>query len=168
MCFQGIEDIEAIFLDISNLKFYVNPNAFKSMHNLRFLKIYSSNHGKHQGLGIYKSLESLPNELRPQSLGSPGGRPGVMLHPPSEGWRVHGGGLQPHKPVQRSPTRTRTSILRLTAARTAFVLWKKVVLEPDAVDRDRCVATDGVGREPVAARLAKHDARHQGDDLLPC
>lgn len=64
MCFQGIEDIEAIFLDISNLEFYVNPNAFKSIHNLRFLKIYSSNHGKHQGLGIYKSLESLPNELR--------------------------------------------------------------------------------------------------------
>ncbi|CDY07882.1 BnaC03g47400D [Brassica napus] len=61
---MGIEDIEAIFLDISNLKFYVNPNAFKSMRNLRFLKIYSSNHGKHQGLGIYKSLESLPNELR--------------------------------------------------------------------------------------------------------
>ncbi|XP_013622929.1 PREDICTED: disease resistance protein RRS1 isoform X2 [Brassica oleracea var. oleracea] len=61
---MGIEDIEAIFLDISNLEFYVNPNAFKSIHNLRFLKIYSSNHGKHQGLGIYKSLESLPNELR--------------------------------------------------------------------------------------------------------
>ncbi|KAG2298220.1 hypothetical protein Bca52824_034692 [Brassica carinata] len=61
---MGIEDIEAIFLDISNLKFYVNPNAFKSMHNLRFLRIYSSNHGKHQGLGIYKALESLPNELR--------------------------------------------------------------------------------------------------------
>lgn len=64
MCFQGVEDIEAIFLDITNLDFFVKPNAFKSMHNLRFLKIYGSNPEKHQGLRIHKALESIPNELR--------------------------------------------------------------------------------------------------------
>lgn len=64
LCFQGVEDIEAIFLDIFNLDFFVKPNAFKNMHNLRFLKIYNSNPGKHQGLRIRRALESLPNELR--------------------------------------------------------------------------------------------------------
>ncbi|CAA7021988.1 unnamed protein product [Microthlaspi erraticum] len=61
---KGVEDIEAIFLDTSNLDFFVKPYAFKSMHNLRFLKIYSSNPEKHQGLRLLKDLESLPNELR--------------------------------------------------------------------------------------------------------
>ncbi|KFK40092.1 hypothetical protein AALP_AA3G329500 [Arabis alpina] len=61
---KGVEDIEAIFLDIFNLDFFVKPNAFKNMHNLRFLKIYNSNPGKHQGLRIRKALESLPKELR--------------------------------------------------------------------------------------------------------
>uniref|UniRef100_A0A1J3CUJ9 Disease resistance protein RRS1 n=1 Tax=Noccaea caerulescens TaxID=107243 RepID=A0A1J3CUJ9_NOCCA len=61
---KGVEDIEAIFLDISNLEFLVKPNAFKNMHNLRFLKIYSSNSERHQGLCIRKAFESLPDELR--------------------------------------------------------------------------------------------------------
>ncbi|KAG7636426.1 Winged helix DNA-binding domain superfamily [Arabidopsis thaliana x Arabidopsis arenosa] len=57
-------DIEVIFLDMSNLKFFVKPDAFKSMHNLRFLKIYSSNPGKHQRIRFREALQSLPNELR--------------------------------------------------------------------------------------------------------
>lgn len=65
LCFQGTtEDIEVIFLDMSNLKFFVKPDAFKSMHNLRFLKIYSSNPGKHQRIRFREALQSLPNELR--------------------------------------------------------------------------------------------------------
>ncbi|CAH2051493.1 unnamed protein product [Thlaspi arvense] len=60
----GFEDTETIFLDISNLDFCVKANAFKNMHNLRFLKIYSSNNKNHQGLRIRKALESLPNGLR--------------------------------------------------------------------------------------------------------
>lgn len=62
--FQDVEDIEAIFLETSNLHCFVKPIAFKNMHNLRFLKIYSSNPEKHQGLRLHKTLESLPHELR--------------------------------------------------------------------------------------------------------
>lgn len=64
LIFQGSEDIEGIFLDISNMLFDVKPAAFINMLNLRFLKIYCPNYENLYGLCLPKGLQSLPNELR--------------------------------------------------------------------------------------------------------
>ncbi|KAG7532624.1 WRKY domain [Arabidopsis thaliana x Arabidopsis arenosa] len=62
---QGSEKIEGMFLDTSNLRFDVQPSAFKNMLNLRLLKIYCSNPEVHPVINFPKgSLHSLPNELR--------------------------------------------------------------------------------------------------------
>nr|WID60880.1 CHS3 protein [Arabidopsis thaliana] len=58
------EDIEGISLDILNLKFDVNPDSFKKMVNLRFLKVYHSHSNIVHGLNFPKGLSSLPCALR--------------------------------------------------------------------------------------------------------
>ncbi|CAF2247679.1 unnamed protein product [Brassica napus] len=60
----GTEDIEAIFLDASNLSFDVNSAAFEDMLSLRFLKIYCSSYEKDSRVRLPKGLEALSNELR--------------------------------------------------------------------------------------------------------
>ncbi|EFH43292.1 predicted protein [Arabidopsis lyrata subsp. lyrata] len=60
----GTEDIEGIFLDISNLIFDVKPGAFENMLSLRYLKIFCSSYETYFGLRLPKGLESLPYELR--------------------------------------------------------------------------------------------------------
>ncbi|AED95222.1 Disease resistance protein (TIR-NBS-LRR class) [Arabidopsis thaliana] len=62
---QGSEEIEGLFLDTSNLRFDLQPSAFKNMLNLRLLKIYCSNPEVHPVINFPTgSLHSLPNELR--------------------------------------------------------------------------------------------------------
>ncbi|EOA12792.1 hypothetical protein CARUB_v10025742mg [Capsella rubella] len=62
---QGSEEIEGMFLDASNLKFDVQPSAFKNMLNLRLLKIYCSNPEVHPVINFPKDFfHSLPDELR--------------------------------------------------------------------------------------------------------
>lgn len=61
---QAAEDIEGISLDTSNLIFDVNPDAFKDMASLRFLKVYNSYSKNVLGLNFPKGLNSLPCELR--------------------------------------------------------------------------------------------------------
>ncbi|XP_010481619.1 PREDICTED: disease resistance protein RRS1-like [Camelina sativa] len=62
---QGSEEIEGMFLDTSNLRFHVQPSAFKNMLNLRLLKIYCSNPEVHPVINFPKGFFlSLPNELR--------------------------------------------------------------------------------------------------------
>ncbi|KAL1218394.1 Disease resistance protein RRS1B [Cardamine amara subsp. amara] len=62
---QGIEEIQGIFLDTSNLSFDVKPAAFENMLKLRLLKIYCSNPETHPVISFSKGfLYSLPNELR--------------------------------------------------------------------------------------------------------
>ncbi|CAH8278232.1 unnamed protein product [Arabidopsis lyrata] len=62
---QGSDEIEGMFLDTSNLRFDVQPSAFKNMLNLKLLKIYCSNPEVHPVINFPKgSLHSLPNELR--------------------------------------------------------------------------------------------------------
>ncbi|KFK30245.1 hypothetical protein AALP_AA7G236500 [Arabis alpina] len=60
----GTEDIEAIYLDTSNLLFDVKPTAFENMLNLRLLKIFCSSYETLYGLCLPKGLQSLPCELR--------------------------------------------------------------------------------------------------------
>ncbi|CAH8278238.1 unnamed protein product [Arabidopsis lyrata] len=62
---QGVEEIECMFLDASNLSFDVKPAAFDNMLNLRLLKIYCSNTEVHHEINFSEGvLHSLPNELR--------------------------------------------------------------------------------------------------------
>lgn len=61
---QVAEDIEGICLDTSNLIFDVNPDAFKKMVSLRFLKIYNSYSENVPGLNFPNGLNYLPRELR--------------------------------------------------------------------------------------------------------
>ncbi|XP_024010948.1 probable WRKY transcription factor 16 isoform X2 [Eutrema salsugineum] len=62
---QGTEEIEGMFLDTSDLSFDIKPDAFVYMLNLRFLKIYCSDHEIRPVINFRKgSLHSLPNELR--------------------------------------------------------------------------------------------------------
>lgn len=42
MCFQGTKDVEAISLDASNVHPNVSLSSFRSMYNLRYLKIFYS------------------------------------------------------------------------------------------------------------------------------
>ncbi|KAG7602634.1 NB-ARC [Arabidopsis thaliana x Arabidopsis arenosa] len=61
---DAAEDIEGISLDILNLTFDVNPDSFKRMVNLRFLKVYHSHSNIVHGLNFPKGLNSLPCALR--------------------------------------------------------------------------------------------------------
>ncbi|ESQ39630.1 hypothetical protein EUTSA_v10001238mg, partial [Eutrema salsugineum] len=61
---KGVEVIEGIFFDTTNLNVVVNPMAFENMYNLRLLKIYSSNTETAQELHLPQELNSLPYELR--------------------------------------------------------------------------------------------------------
>ncbi|KFK26011.1 hypothetical protein AALP_AA8G191300 [Arabis alpina] len=63
-CVLAAEDIEGVSLDTSNLTFDVNPDAFKDMVSLRFLKVYNSYSKNVSGLNFPKGLNSLPCELR--------------------------------------------------------------------------------------------------------
>ncbi|XP_020877773.1 protein DA1-related 4 [Arabidopsis lyrata subsp. lyrata] len=63
-CLMVAEDIEGICLDTSNLIFDVNPDAFKKMVSLRFLKIYNSYSENVPGLNFPNGLNYLPRELR--------------------------------------------------------------------------------------------------------
>ncbi|VVB14994.1 unnamed protein product [Arabis nemorensis] len=63
-CVLAAEDVEGVSLDTSNLIFDVNPDAFKNMFSLRFLKVYNSYSKNVSGLNFPKGLNSLPCELR--------------------------------------------------------------------------------------------------------
>ncbi|CAN6866913.1 unnamed protein product [Brassica oleracea] len=62
---QDTQELEAIFLDTSNLSFDIKPAAFENMLNLRLLKIYCSNPETHPVISFTRGfLHSLPGELR--------------------------------------------------------------------------------------------------------
>ncbi|EFH41558.1 predicted protein [Arabidopsis lyrata subsp. lyrata] len=62
---KGLEQIEGIFLDTSNISFDAEPSAFENMLNLRLLKIYCSNPEIYPVINFPNgSLRYLPNELR--------------------------------------------------------------------------------------------------------
>ncbi|CAN8300407.1 unnamed protein product [Cochlearia groenlandica] len=63
-CLHVAEDIKGISLNTSKLKFDVNPDAFKKLDSLRFLKVYSSCSENVHELNFPKGLNSLPCELR--------------------------------------------------------------------------------------------------------
>ncbi|XP_010492763.1 PREDICTED: protein DA1-related 4-like isoform X2 [Camelina sativa] len=63
-CLLVAGDIEGICLDTSSLIFDVNPDAFKKMVSLRFLKVYNSYSENVPRLKFPKGLNSLPCELR--------------------------------------------------------------------------------------------------------
>ncbi|XP_023637384.1 probable WRKY transcription factor 19 isoform X1 [Capsella rubella] len=61
---KGTSAIEAIFLDMSKLKFDANPNVFEKMCNLRLLKFYCSEVIENRGVLLPQGLEYLPSRLR--------------------------------------------------------------------------------------------------------
>nr|WID60867.1 CHS3 protein [Arabidopsis thaliana] len=63
-CLLVAKDIEGISLDTSSLIFDVNPDAFKKLLSLRFLKVYNSYSESVHGLNFPKGLNSLPCALR--------------------------------------------------------------------------------------------------------
>lgn len=85
VCFQGTKDIEAISLDASNVHPNVNLSSFRSMYNLRYLKIFyskpeSENNRKKalESLSLpyglkflhweHYPLQSLPQDFDPSNL----------------------------------------------------------------------------------------------------